>query len=178
MVNIWDEINRLQNEDRAGILITVIDKKGMGPSVVGRKMLVDDTGRIAGSVGGGELEFVAIKKAQELLITREYDIEKYILSGKKTTDTDTDLAMICGGTLTLLFEYLPVPPTLYIMGTGHIGRALFTIMSNLDWRIFPVKYTSHGVQDEFSYPVQAFADIIAKGESPQGVFVVIAGFSN
>lgn len=65
MNNIWEAVVDLHNEGRNGVLITVVDKQGQGPAAVGSKMLIDGQSGIIGTVGGGELESLALKKARE-----------------------------------------------------------------------------------------------------------------
>ncbi|MGE5380258.1 MAG: XdhC family protein [Methylocystaceae bacterium] len=178
MVNVWEEIIRLHHEGHNGILVTVVDKKGMGPVVTGRKMLISDTGVTIGTVGGGELEARALKKAEELIIKQENALESFNLSGMQLGEADANLNMICGGSVTLFFEYLSIPPTIYIMGMGHVGCALADIMEKLDWRVVPIKYKSEPHHGSDRYPAQALADFIEKGTPPAGAFVVIAGYSH
>lgn len=71
MVDIYRELTEMRNSGQAGVLITVIDKKGHGPSIIGKKMLVFFNGLTKGTVGGGDLEYLAIKKAKELIIEKK-----------------------------------------------------------------------------------------------------------
>jgi xanthine dehydrogenase accessory factor len=176
MPSIWEEIIHLNNEGRDGILITVIDKKGQGPSVVGKKMLVDSSGAVVGSVGGGELEALAIKKAQELIIQQKHDIQIFNLSGDQPAPIGKNLNMICGGIITLFFEYLQVNPVLYIMGMGNVGRCLDNILGTLNWQIIRVNYRED--IDNNKSKIKKFTDIINDGAFSQGSFIVITGYSH
>lgn len=178
MVNIWGEIINLYNAGHDAVLVTVIDKRGTGPSVVGRKMLVDRAGVALGSIGGGELESLVIKKARELMSKRRHSVETYNLSGEGLKDTDIKLNMICGGTVTLFFEYLSAPPTVCIIGMGHVGRSLADVMANLGWRIVPLEYIDRSAPHEAAKPVNFFKDMVENEAPPEGAFIVIAGYSH
>ena len=79
----------------------IIDKKGSAPRGKGAKMIVFKTGETVGTIGGGQGEFLAVKKAMELLKKSDcFLIEKYNMDNK----TAASEGMICGGEITVLFE--------------------------------------------------------------------------
>lgn len=96
--------------DTALVLVTVTDQKGSVPRGAGARMLVRPDGSILGTVGGGRYEAEAVAAA--LALHRQgpgqgphgarpgYELS-YSLRGV------TDMDMICGGSLTMLLEYLP-----------------------------------------------------------------------
>ena len=90
--------------DRAregSVLVTVIKKEGSSPRGTGSKMLAGPDGWIAGTVGGGAVEYAALQKCAGMPAQGEsFDIEEYDLSDK------SELGMICGGRVTLLYESL------------------------------------------------------------------------
>ena len=81
------------------ILVSIVKRVGSSPRGTGSKMLAGPDGWIAGTVGGGAVEYAALKKCAEMLAhgdafhTEEYDLSD--VSG---------LGMICGGKITLLYE--------------------------------------------------------------------------
>jgi xanthine dehydrogenase accessory factor len=79
----------------AAMLVHVVQLKGSGPREVGAQMLVTENG-IAGTIGGGELEHSAIRKARELLTTSRAGLVPYALG--------PELSQCCGGAVTLAFE--------------------------------------------------------------------------
>lgn len=99
------------------VLVTMMDQKGSVPRTAGARMLVLPDGSIRGTVGGGRYEAEAIATALDLHAqgkaqgapdgkgaegpARPGAILDYSLRGV------TDMDMICGGTLTMLLEYLP-----------------------------------------------------------------------
>ncbi len=90
--------------DKAGessVLVTVVKKEGSSPRGIGSKMLAGPDGWIAGSVGGGAVEYAALKKCADMVINGEaFYTEEYDLSDA------SGLGMICGGKITLLYENL------------------------------------------------------------------------
>ena len=79
-------------------LVTVVATQGSTPRKAGTKMIVTETG-IAGTIGGGQLEYVAIQKARDLLSS----------GGGPALETfplGPQLGQCCGGSAQLLFEAL------------------------------------------------------------------------
>ena len=63
-------------------------------------MLVTARGRVYGTIGGGNLEYQATRRAQALLERTENALEAYDLSN----DTAAGLGMICGGQTKVLYR--------------------------------------------------------------------------
>ena len=82
---------------RSAVMATVIQKSGSSPRGVGSKMLIAQDGNCYGSVGGGSVEYQAVKDA---LKVDSMQIRNYNLS----INDDKNLGMICGGRVEILFE--------------------------------------------------------------------------
>ena len=95
--------------------VTVISVDGSTPREAGAKMLVFEDGSIEGTVGGGTLEALAIKKAVECL--------KKGAGGKFTFDLKPggNTKMLCMGKAELFFDIYKNPLKLLILGAGHVG---------------------------------------------------------
>ena len=65
------------NQKTDTVLVTIVEGNGSIPRTTGAYMAVDKTGRIYGTIGGGNLEYQAVKKAMELTL---------ILKPEKTVD--------------------------------------------------------------------------------------------
>src|SRR6056297_1446386 len=130
MKSIYAEIMSLAEGTVSGVLVTVVEKEGSGPAATGTKMIVYKNSKITGTVGGGSIEQMAIKKALTLFDTQQNAIEKYIMD--EPAD-GIDTGMICGGTATLFFEYFAPRKHVYIFGAGHIGKALVYHLSRLNY---------------------------------------------
>ncbi|MGE5391995.1 MAG: XdhC family protein [Deltaproteobacteria bacterium] len=167
MQQICEEIGRMYREGCPGMLVTVVDKKGQGPSTVGSKLLMDGQGIVRGSIGGGELESVAQARARDLMDRRQNGLEQYNLSGEPGGPA-VSLDMICGGTVTLFYEFLPVAPIIYILGMGHIGCALSHLMKRLGWRVTEADFR----------PEARFQEMIEEGRNNPECYVIVAGFSH
>lgn len=87
---------------RAGVLVTVVSAEGSTPRGAGTKMLVTAES-IAGTIGGGHLEYKAIASARALLGAGEAapaaHFERFPLG--------PSLGQCCGGQVILLFEPFP-----------------------------------------------------------------------
>lgn len=91
-------------QQRSFYWITVLEARGSVPGKAGAQMLVDSSGRLAGTVGGGALEFRVTQTAQQALLeTKELPcIQTFSLDANDAAG----LGMICGGSLDLLFTRL------------------------------------------------------------------------
>ena len=92
---VEDAVRKKEN----GIMITIISKSGSSPRGTGSKMFIDEDGNSYGSIGGGNVEFQALKYAPE---AQHGEIRKYNLSNQG----GANLGMICGGEVEVLYELL------------------------------------------------------------------------
>lgn len=54
------------NQNCDTVLVTIVEGNGSIPRTTGAYMAADQTGRIYGTIGGGNLEYQAVKKAMTL----------------------------------------------------------------------------------------------------------------
>jgi xanthine dehydrogenase accessory factor len=83
-----------------------------------------------GTIGGGELEFQALARAQQMLGSGQAGqwVENFPLGEK--------LGQCCGGSASLLFEsFVPTTIDVYLFGAGHVGRALAPLLATLPVRL-------------------------------------------
>ena len=85
------------------ILVTVTAASGATPRGAGARMLVNEQGRICGTIGGGAVEHRAIQIAQTVLMEKSSRYHDFTL----TRDDVEKLGMICGGAVQVFFHYLP-----------------------------------------------------------------------
>ena len=123
-------VQQLRRDGRPGVLVTVVAVRGHAPRDPGAKMVVSRD-RVWGSVGGGNLEESAVRRARDLLDrgaavpeTRETRLNEH--------ERTEHGRQCCGGVVTLLLEPLPVRPTVAVFGVGHVGYELARILSRLD----------------------------------------------
>lgn len=81
-------------------IVTVISSKGSVPRGAGAKMLVYETGKIIGSIGGGCSEGAVICDAREIIGTGGYLLQAVDL----TEDAAENEGMVCGGVMQVLIE--------------------------------------------------------------------------
>jgi xanthine dehydrogenase accessory factor len=112
------------------VLITVASVRGHAPREAGAKMVVA-ADHSWGTVGGGNLEAVAISRARELLggCGSEPELLTVALSDKARFEHGIQC---CGGEVTILLEPLPVAPAVAIFGVGHVGLELARILARHD----------------------------------------------
>jgi xanthine dehydrogenase accessory factor len=123
-------VQRLREQRRAGVLVTVISVRGHSPRDAGAKMVVSADG-VWATVGGGNLEMVAIERARVLLAEGrgEPEVLEFALSDKAPYQ---QAVQCCGGEVKLLLEPLPVVPSVAIFGVGHVGLELARILARHD----------------------------------------------
>ncbi|WOJ94095.1 xanthine dehydrogenase accessory protein XdhC [Congregibacter variabilis] len=126
----WSEwVREYESLDRAYVIITMLGARGSTPRDSGTKMVVGKND-FHGTIGGGELEFQALKRAQTMLSDAQSGqwVENFPLGEK--------LGQCCGGSTSLLFEhFVPVSQTVYLFGAGHVGRALAPLLASLPLKI-------------------------------------------
>jgi xanthine dehydrogenase accessory factor len=125
-----DAVARLRAAREPGVLVTVAAVRGHAPRAAGAKLVVG-AHRTWGSIGGGNLEAVAIDRARKMLAGQAASPEmmESALSDKVPYQRGVQC---CGGTVTVLLEPLPVVPAVAIFGVGHVGLELARILARHD----------------------------------------------
>jgi xanthine dehydrogenase accessory factor len=121
-------VEALRASREPGVLVTLAAVRGHAPRVAGAKMVVA-AARTWGTIGGGNLEAVAIDRARELLGGREPELLTVALSDRARA---THGVQCCGGEVTVLLEPLAVVPSVAIFGVGHVGLELGRILARHD----------------------------------------------
>lgn len=104
------------------IKVTITSAKGSTPRDCGTYMVVTDT-EIRGTIGGGQLEYMAIDRARSMLRKGEMQTEMDIPLGP-------EIGQCCGGRVQLDLTRITQEPAavqyphVLIFGAGHVGRAL------------------------------------------------------
>ena len=84
--------------------VSILHQDGSTPRTAGARMLVFVDGTIAGTIGGGQVEAMAMDQARHSLQSGQASRAEFDLTGKR----DQGMDMICGGRLEALIE--PVLP--------------------------------------------------------------------
>lgn len=100
MRQVYAKMAELEREGRRFAVCTVVRTVGSTPQVVGAKLLVDDLGRLTGTLGGGCVEGDAFVEAKRVISTGEPSLREYEL----TEDLAWDTGLVCGGTMWIQIE--------------------------------------------------------------------------
>jgi xanthine dehydrogenase accessory factor len=135
MTTWWQTVADLRQRREAGVLVTVTDVRGHAPREAGAKMVVTAS-TTTGSVGGGNLEAEAVRRARALLASGGRQPERFEshLSDKTPIQPEEIRhgVQCCGGEVAVLLEPLPVVPSVAIFGVGHVGLELARILARHD----------------------------------------------
>ena len=96
--NVFDAVEK---NDRA-VMALVLDIRGSVPVDTGALMIVNGTGRCAGTVGGGCGEQEVITEARRVLVTGEADV----IDLDMTNEVAENNGMVCGGTMKVLIDVI------------------------------------------------------------------------
>ncbi len=122
----WNQASlNLSQQGKAYVLITIVGVSGSTPRNSGTKMVVSQN-EIFDTIGGGHLEFKAIKYAKQLLNSNKdcQQIEHFQLGSQ--------LGQCCGGNASVLFECFAANSiNIAVFGAGHVGQALIPILAGL-----------------------------------------------
>ena len=116
------------------IEVRVVETRGSAPREAGTQMWVSAS-ETRGTIGGGNLEYGALKIAREMLLSGEETRERRFALGDS-------LGQCCGGAVTLLFtkksrvEDLSEPQFhVVLFGAGHVGKEVARILEHLPCRL-------------------------------------------
>ncbi|MBZ9890793.1 xanthine dehydrogenase accessory protein XdhC [Mesorhizobium sp. BR1-1-3] len=126
-------------------LVEVAGTKGSTPREKGAFMLVSPTA-IFGTIGGGQLEYMAIDKARQML-GKEARIEVDEVCATLDVPLGPEIGQCCGGRVEVLIRLVDAAlagdlvaaaeaeeahlPYVYIFGGGHVGQALASAIALL-----------------------------------------------
>ena len=126
----WIQIlAELERKGEPCVMVTVVEHKGSTPRDSGTKMLVTEQGCYA-TIGGGHLEYKALKLAREMLLGGEQQmkVERFNLGAS--------LGQCCGGMASIMLEpVIRARHHLVLFGAGHVAKALVHILATLPFRI-------------------------------------------
>jgi len=167
-MKIYKELLNINEAGRDCVLITVIDKKGSGPARIGFKMILTEDGKTIGTVGGGNLEYLAIQNGMDVFKEKNNKVQEYYL-GESEEVIDIQkfknaekTGMICGGSISLYYEYHGVSDTVYLFGAGHVGRAILYHLEKLNYNIILIDSREDilkKVSDQITDKIISYKDI-------------------
>ena len=123
MSEIYEELKDLLARERGAALATVV----RGPEHVGAKLLVLPGKKTDGTLGNETLDAIVLE-----------DAERAIWKGEAGTHTYTVESETGAIPFDVFIEGFPPPPTLIIVGAGHIAIPLTTFAKTLNYRVVVV----------------------------------------
>jgi xanthine dehydrogenase accessory factor len=156
-------------------VVTVVKVEGSTPRDTGAKMLVTHQGLAWGSIGGGNLEALAIADAKACLEKGEPAYHRYPLCVKA--------GQCCGGNTEVFIEVLGRGPLLYLFGAGHVGRALCYVLQGTPFQIHlvdprPDWLDSPQLPSGLVRHGEAWEGFVAQAEWSERVFAVVLTHSH
>lgn len=162
------------------IEILIVETRGSAPREAGTRMWVGAT-EVSGTIGGGNLEYTALKMAREMLLSGEPTREQRFALGDS-------LGQCCGGSVTLRLTRKPRAETerengfhVVLFGAGHVGKEVARILERLPCRltwsdprpeVFPASVGVNvkiSIEDEPAWTVD---------EAPPGAFYLVMTHSH
>lgn len=165
------------------VLVTIASAKGSTPREEGAFMLVSAT-ECFGTIGGGQLEFMAIDNARALLNG----------SGQPQMDVPLgpEIGQCCGGRTVLTFEQVTpqladdlesrlaaesaANPRVTLFGAGHVGQALAAALSPLPFRVTVVETRSEaliGLPDTITTRHMAMPEALVTDLAPGSAVIIL-----
>lgn len=129
-MSVYRHASESQRRGEPGVVCTVVRTRGSVPRRAGAKMLVRQDGSIEGTIGGGEMESRVVRDALAALADGVPRIVRYSLVDPGAGDPG-----VCGGEVEVFVDPLEMPPTLLVVGGGHVGKALVHLGSWLGFRV-------------------------------------------
>ncbi len=137
------ELAAAVEEGRPVVLATVVGTRRSAPRHSGAKMLVFESGETSGTIGGGEMEARVIAAAREALADGRSQLLEYALIDPRRGDPG-----VCGGEVEIYLEpYMP-NHTVYVVGCGHVGRAVLDLARWLGYRTVAIDDRPEAVTSE------------------------------
>lgn len=84
------------------VLVTIVEEQGSAPRGAGSQMLVGESGRILGTIGGGAVEKRSEETALQQLEKKQSLLQRFELH----KGAESDIGMVCGGDVTVWFQYV------------------------------------------------------------------------
>lgn len=115
MKKLFENLYERLSSGKPTVMVTIISSSGSTPRGTGARMLVGEDGRIAGTIGGGTVEYRSMVLATEVIKTGSSYTRSFTLRPGEVED----LGMICGGDVTVSIQYIPATPE-SIAFTGQV----------------------------------------------------------
>ena len=180
-----EDIRDFLSRERACVLVEVASAAGSTPRDTDAWMLVSKD-RTFATIGGGQLEFMAIDHARKLVQGAKADLRLAIPLGP-------EIGQCCGGRVALSFKKVDADtratliersddeiahrPHVYIFGAGHVGNALAMALSHVPLRTVLVDTREHELSAADVPGIEtcltAMPEAVVRDAPPGSAFVVL-----
>ena len=147
MNNFFENLLNILKNGKQLILVEIVRSLGSTPRDRGAFLAIDVDNNIYGTIGGGEIEYIAIKDSNTFIKNKTSCEKEYILNNEIKNENKTN--MVCGGSVVLKYTYLDknddsilyinnlknefdYKSKYYIFGAGHVGLELSKILEYLN----------------------------------------------
>ncbi len=145
---VFERLSMLLGEGRPAVLCTLVEKRGSGPRDVGAKVLIDQEGKVTGTIGGGGMErrlvseaLVALREGRPRTVAFALGVEPE--AGALAVNSK------CGGEVKVFLDVIRPEPRLIIVGSGHIAKPLADFASRAGFEVVVVDDAETATQDRF-----------------------------
>ena len=98
--DLYQMLSAASENGKRVVVATVAHTRGSTPQRRGAKMLFFQSGKVAGTVGGGCIEAEVWADAREAMQTGKSELKHFSL----TADEASEEGMVCGGTMDIFIE--------------------------------------------------------------------------
>lgn len=144
MKKLFEIAKSIMDQQLDFVFVTIIASSGSSPRGAGARMLVLADGTSYGTIGGGAIEHQSVRQAREVLAQKESCAKGYRLR----SDQAADLGMVCGGDVTVYFQYISCEDRSFydiccrIVSTWDAGEDSWLILDITDTRAWSAGFYS------------------------------------
>ncbi|HMA65556.1 MAG TPA: XdhC/CoxI family protein [Chitinispirillaceae bacterium] len=113
-------------------IATIVKAEGSTPRQAGATMVINIDGDIAGSVGGGTVEYECMVTAESVIKENKPVLKLFSLKGETDGGNGLPCGGICGGEVTVFIEPVVIRKEVIIFGAGHIAEKLSKLCNVLE----------------------------------------------
>jgi xanthine dehydrogenase accessory factor len=184
-------VENFLNNSPAAALIKVAEAKGSTPRERGAWMLVSPKATF-GTIGGGQLEFMAIARAREAIVSVSPERKENASGVSLDIPLGPEIGQCCGGRVELSIRHVDAGlrdeltataaaedaayPHVYLFGGGHVGHALASALSLLPLKVTIVETRAdalEGMPDTVTTKLTPMPEEAVRSASPGSAFVVL-----
>lgn len=170
---IYRALAELEEKNQAGAFCMVVRTHGSTPRHSSSKMLVFPDGHILGTIGGGEMERRVIAEALISIKDGKPRLLEYSMTDPQRGDPGS-----CGGQVEIFVEPIQPKPTIVVIGSGHVGKAVASLAHWLGFRVAvnddrPEFCTPEAVPDADAYYLCPIKDLPNRLEINPWTYLVL-----